>query len=492
MPLTKTMASTTPDPRRWIALGLLCATQFMLVIDVSIINVALPTIQKELDFTTSSLQWVASAYALTFGGFLLLGGRASDLLGRRRMFMLGLLVFVAASLACGFATSSGFLIGARAVQGLGAAMVAPAALSILSTTFAEGVERNKALAVWGAVSGAGGAVGVLLGGVFTEYLGWAWVFFVNVPIGLLAIALAPRLLRESRVEGAARNFDAAGAIVVTAALSLLVYTLVETDKNHWLSATTLGLFAVSAVLLIIFVVIEKRTAHPLLPLSIFKLRTLTGANVVGFLLGASLFSMFFLLALYMQSPDGLGYTPLRSGFGYLLVAISIIVSAGLSQAIVSKVGVPKVLGAGLAMLTVGLLWFTQVSPHGSYLDRPRSRLPAGRLRSRLLVHPGHDRGARGHHRSPGGPRVGSDQHEPADRRCARRRAAHDRADELHDRAREPDSRAPRCSRTASPARSSWEPGWRLIAFIANLLLVREAKPQPVGAAEAAEPVRPAV
>jgi EmrB/QacA subfamily drug resistance transporter len=361
------MAITTPDSRRWIALGLLCATQFMLVIDVSIINVALPTIQKALDFSTSNLQWVASGYALTFGGFLLLGGRAADLLGRRRMFMVGLLVFVIASLACGFASSSGFLIAARAVQGLGAALVAPAALSILTTTFAEGVERNKALAVWGAVSGAGGAVGVLLGGVFTEYLGWEWVFYVNVPIGLIAIALAPRLLRESRVEGAARNFDAAGAIIVTAALSLLVYTLVETDTNHWLSATTIGLFAISAVLLIIFVAIEKRTAHPLLPLSIFRLRTLTGANVVGFLLGASLFSMFFLLALYMQSPDGLGYSPLRSGFGYLLVAISIIVSAGASQAIVSKVGVPKVMGAGLAMLTAGLLWFTQVSPHGSYL-----------------------------------------------------------------------------------------------------------------------------
>jgi EmrB/QacA subfamily drug resistance transporter len=361
------MSTTTPDPRRWIALGLLCATQFMLVIDVSIINVALPTIQRALDFSTSSLQWVASGYALTFGGFLLLGGRVSDLLGRRRMFMLGLLLFVAASLACGFATTSGFLIGARAVQGLGAAIVAPAALSILSTTFAEGIERNKALAVWGAVSGAGGAVGVLLGGVFTEYLGWEWVFYVNVPIGLLAIALAPRLLRESRVDDAVRNFDVAGAITVTASLSLLVYTLVKTDENHWLSGTTLGLFAVSAVLMAAFIAIETRTAHPLLPLSIFRLRTLTGANVVGFLLGASLFSMFFLLALYMQSPAGLDYTPLRSGIGYLLVAVSIIVSAGVSQVAVTKVGVPKVMGFGLLLLTAGLLWFTQVSPHGSYL-----------------------------------------------------------------------------------------------------------------------------
>lgn len=350
-----------------LALLLLAMTQFVVVIDASIVNVALPSIGAALHFSRDDLTWVVNAYTLTFGGFLLLGGRMADLLGRRRMFMVGLLLFVAASLACGFAGSSGFLIGARAVQGLGAAIVAPAALSILTTTFAEGIERNKALAVWGAVSGAGGAVGVLLGGVFTEYFGWEWVFYVNVPIGLIAIALAPRLLRESRVEDAARNFDAAGAIVVTAALSLLVYTLVETDSNHWLSVATIGLFAISAVLLVVFVAIEKRAAHPLLPLSIFRLRTLTGANVVGFLLGASLFSMFFLLALYMQSPDGLAYTPLRSGFGYLLVAISIIVSAGASQAIVAKVGVPKVMGAGLAMLTAGLLWFTQVSPHGSYL-----------------------------------------------------------------------------------------------------------------------------
>ena len=361
------MSSATTDPRRWIALGLLCATQFMLVIDVSIINVALPTIQRALDFTTSNLQWISSGYALTFGGFLLLGGRAADLLGRRRMFMIGLGLFVAASLACGFATTSGLLIGARAVQGLGAAMVAPAALSILTTTFAEGAERNKALGVWGAVSGAGGAVGVLLGGVFTEYLGWEWVFYVNVPIGLAAIFLAPRLLRESRVDDAIHSFDIAGAISVTAGLSLLVYTLVKTNENHWLSGTTSGLFGVSAILLALFVAIERRTAHPLLDLSIFRLRTLSGANVVGFMLGASIFSMFFLLALYMQSPDGLGYTALRSGFGYLLVAVTIIVSAGASQAIVTKVGVTKVMAVGLALLTAGLLWFTQVSPHGSYL-----------------------------------------------------------------------------------------------------------------------------
>src|SRR6478735_9703719 len=355
------MSSEIPDPRRWIALILLCATQFMLIIDVSIVNVALPTIEVDLDFTNSSLQWVASAYALTFGG------RCADLLGRRRLFMAGLAVFTIASLACGFASSSSFLIGARAVQGLGAAMIAPAALSILSTTFAEGDERNKALAVWGAVSGAGGAVGVLMGGVLTEYVGWEWVFFVNAPIGVAAILLAPRLLRESRVEDAVRSFDLIGAVLVTASLSLLVYTVVKTDEYHWFSARTLGFFAISAALMVAFLINERRASSPLLPLSIFRLPTIVGANVVGFMLGAAIFSMFFLLALYMQQPLGLGYSAIRSGVGYLLVACTIIVSAGASQALVGRFGVRRVLILGLVLLTAGLLFFTQVSPHGSYL-----------------------------------------------------------------------------------------------------------------------------
>ncbi|MDX6562786.1 MAG: hypothetical protein QOD65_2600 [Gaiellales bacterium] len=361
------MSSEVPDPRRWIALILLTATQFMLIIDVSIVNVALPTIERDLHFTTSSLQWVASAYALTFGGFLLLGGRMADLLGRRRLFMAGLALFTVASLACGFANTNNLLIAARAVQGLGGAMIAPAALSILSTTFAEGEERNKALAVWGAVSGAGGAVGVLLGGVLTEYVGWEWVFFVNAPIGLAAILLAPRLLRESRVEDAVRSFDVVGAILVTASLSLFVYTVVKTDQYHWFSGRTLGFFAVSLVLMAGFLINEQRAANPLLPLSIFRLPTIVGANVVGFMLGAAIFAMFFLLALYMQGPAGLGYSPIRSGLGYLLVACTIIVSAGASQALVGRLGVRTVLLTGLVLLTLGLLFFTRVSPHGSYL-----------------------------------------------------------------------------------------------------------------------------
>ena len=361
------MSSEVPDPRRWIALILLTATQFMLIIDVSIVNVALPTIKRDLDFTDSSLQWVASAYALTFGGFLLLGGRAADLLGRRRLFMVGLGLFTIASLACGFANTNDLLIAARAVQGLGGALIAPAALSILSTTFAEGAERNKALAVWGAVSGAGGAVGVLLGGVLTEYVGWEWVFFVNAPIGLGAILLAPRLLRESRVEDAVRSFDVIGAILVTASLSLLVYTVVKTDEYHWFSGRTIGFFAISLVLMAAFLLNEQRASSPLLPLSIFRLPTIVGANVVGFMLGAAIFAMFFLLALYMQGPAGLGYTPIRSGLGYLLVACTIIVSAGASQALVTRFGVRSVLLTGLVLLTIGLLFFTRVSPHGSYL-----------------------------------------------------------------------------------------------------------------------------
>src|SRR3954468_10627997 len=291
------MSSVTPDPRRWIALILLTATQFMLIIDVSIVNVALPTIERELDFTDSSLQWVASAYALTFGGFLLLGGRMADLLGRRRLFMIGLAVFTVASLACGFANTNNLLIAARAVQGLGGAMIAPAALSILSTTFAEGFRRNKALAVWGAVSGAGGAVGVLLGGVLTEFVGWEWIFFVNVPIGLGVLLVVPRVVRESRAPGLARHFDVAGAVTVTGGLILLVYGLTRAPTVGWTSAETIASFAGFAVLMAAAIVIEQRSSSPLVDLKIFRRRTLTAANLIGLLLGTILFGMFFLLSL---------------------------------------------------------------------------------------------------------------------------------------------------------------------------------------------------
>jgi EmrB/QacA subfamily drug resistance transporter len=354
------------SPRaKWFALALLCATQFMVVLDVSIVNVALPSIERALHFSASGLQWVASAYALTFGGFLLLGGRVADLLGRRRVFMIGLVVFAAASFACGLASSSGFLVAARGVQGLGAAIISPAALSILTTTFAEGKERNTALGVWGAIAGTGGAAGVLLGGVLTDWVGWEWIFFINVPIGLAVIALAPRLLQESRVESDERRFDVAGAASVTLGLVLLVYGLVGTTTHSWIAPRTLGLFAASAVLLIVFVAIELRVPEPVLPLSIFRLRTLAGANIVGFLLGSSIFSMFYFLSLYQQFV--LGYSPLKTGVGYLAIALTIIASAGVSQAIVTRVGVRPVLTLGMVLLTLGLLWFTQIDANGSYV-----------------------------------------------------------------------------------------------------------------------------
>jgi EmrB/QacA subfamily drug resistance transporter len=356
-----------PDsaPRsKWLALALLCATQFMVVLDVSIVNVALPSIDRSLHFSSSGLQWVASAYALTFGGFLLLGGRVADLLGRRRLFMVGLVVFAAASFACGFAGSAGFLVGARAVQGLGAALVSPAALSILTTTFPEGRERNTALGVWGAIAGTGGAAGVLLGGVLTDWIDWSWIFFINVPIAIAVIALAPVLLIESRVETDERRFDVAGAGAVTAGLVLLVYALVSTTDHSWIAPRTLGLFAASLILLVAFVLIERRTREPVLPLSIFRLRTLTGANIVGLLLGSSIFSMFFFLSLYQQFV--LGYSPLKTGIGYLAIALTIVVSAGVSQAIVTRVGVRPVLALGMVLLTLGLLWFTQIDTKGSY------------------------------------------------------------------------------------------------------------------------------
>ncbi len=387
--------SQVPDPRRWIALILLCATQFMLIIDVSIVNVALPTIERDLHFTDSSLQWVASAYALTFGGFLLLGGRMADLLGRRKMFMVGLALFSIASLACGLANTNNLLIAARAVQGLGAALIAPAALSILTTTFAEGEERNKALGVWGAVSGAGGAAGVLLGGVLTEWAGWEWVFFVNVPIGVIAILLAPRLLHESRVEDAVRSFDVIGAVTVTASLSLLVYTVVKTDEYHWISGRTIGLFIVSMLLMAVFLINEQRASHPLLPLSFFRLPTIVGANVVGFMLGAAIFSMFFLLALYMQGAAGPAlHGPAqrsrlpadrlhdhRLGRGI----------AGLRGPVRRAQGALR--GPRAADARAALLQPRLAARHVP--GRSRARFRARRHRSRLRLHPRHDRGPHG-------------------------------------------------------------------------------------------------
>jgi EmrB/QacA subfamily drug resistance transporter len=359
------MAPTkTLHERRWLALALLASAQFVVVLDASIVNVALPTIGEALDFSQENLAWVVNAYVLTFGGFLLLGGRIADLLGRRRVFMGGLILFAVASLAGGLAQSEGQLIAARAVQGLGAAILSPAALSIVTTTFRDGAERNKALGVWGAVAGSGGAAGVLLGGVLTDGLGWEWVLWVNVPIGVAAAALAPALIAESRSTSETRHFDVAGAVTITAGLSLLVYALVDAVDAGWGSGQTIGLLAAAAVLIAVFVAIERRSAAPLVPFRIFRLRTLTGANVVGLLVGASLFSMFFFISLYMQQV--LDYSAIEAGLSYLPLSIAIILSAGIASQLVTKLGYKPVLATGIVFVGAGLLWFSQVSVGGSF------------------------------------------------------------------------------------------------------------------------------
>ena len=349
---------------RWFALALLSVVQFMLVLDIAIVNVALPSIQVDLGFSQENLQWVISAYALVFGGFLLLGGRAADLLGRRRMFISGLVVFTSASLLAALAWSETSLIGARAVQGLGAAIIAPAALSILMTTFSEGKERNIALGVWGAVGGFGAAAGVLLGGIFTDLLSWEWIFFLNIPVGIAALALAPVLLAESR-DATAKSFDALGAVLVTGGLSTAVYGITQANDWGWSSAKTIGVFAAAVALLAGFVVRELRTADPLMSFSIFKIKTVSGANIAGFILGTALFSMFLMLTLYMQQV--LGYSPLKTGVAYIAVAGGVIVWSMVAQTLVTRVGVKPVLVTGMSLLTVGLLYFTQVSADGSYL-----------------------------------------------------------------------------------------------------------------------------
>ena len=353
------------ERRRWIALALLAVAQFVVVLDASIVNVALPTIGDSLSISQDNLSWVVNAYVLTFGGFLLLGGRLADLLGRRRVFMSGLILFALASLVGGFAQSEAALIAARAVQGLGAAILSPAALSIVTTTFRDGAERNKALGVWGAVAGAGGAAGVLLGGVLTEYLGWEWVLWVNVPIGIAAAALAPSLIAESRSKSETRAFDFAGAVAVTTGLALLVYGLVEAPDAGWGSTQTVGLLAGAVALLVGFYAIERRSNAPLVPFSIFRQRTLTGANVVGVLTGASLFSMFFFISLYMQNV--LGYSAIKAGISYLPLAVSIIIAAGVASQLVTRVGFKPVLATGMLLIASGLLWFGQISPTGSYV-----------------------------------------------------------------------------------------------------------------------------
>ncbi|HEX2702840.1 MAG TPA: MFS transporter [Solirubrobacteraceae bacterium] len=352
--------------RRWFVLALIVMAQFMVVLDIAIVNVALPSIKNDLHFSQVSLQWVITAYSILFGGALMLGGRLADLLGRRRLFVIGLTLFTASSLLDGLAWSEGSLIAFRTLQGLGAALLSPAALSILTTTFEEGRERNLALGVWGAVSGSGGAAGVLLGGALTSGLGWSWIFFINVPVGVAVIASTPFLLRESRADLNHRHFDFAGATSITSGLMLLVFAMTRAAQHGWATTESIVLLAASAALIGVFFAIEARSPAPLLPLRIFKLRTLSGSNLGGLALGGAVFAEFFLLTLYMQQV--LHYSALHTGVAYISLTLTIIVFSVVAQALVNRVGVRWVLPAGLALSSFALILFAQLPVHGHYFS----------------------------------------------------------------------------------------------------------------------------
>jgi EmrB/QacA subfamily drug resistance transporter len=351
------------DPNRWKALAVVCVAFFMTVLDGTIVTVALPSIKTSLNVNDNTLQWVLIAYTITFGGLLLLGGRAADLLGRRRLFLIGVAVFSAASLACGLANTISVLIAARAIQGVGAAVISPATLSIITTTFQEGSERNKALGIWGAIGGSGAAAGVLFGGLLTSYAGWEWIFFINIPVGVLVLALTRTFVRESRIEGL-RGFDVGGAVTITSSLSLLVYAISKAPNVGWAAGRTIGLLVASAVLFLAFLVSETRNASPMVPFSIFRLRTVTGANVCGFFVGVVVFSNFFLLTLYVQQV--LGYSALKTGLTFLATAGTVVPVAGIAQALVTRIGPRPVLAVGLALITGGMLWYTQIPASGSF------------------------------------------------------------------------------------------------------------------------------
>jgi EmrB/QacA subfamily drug resistance transporter len=359
------MTSTSPNINRWRAFALLAVAFFMTIIDLTIVNVSLPTIGRDLHFSETSLQWVVTAYALTFGGFMLLGGRAADLLGRRRIFMAGLALFTAASLGAALSTGEVSLIAARAVQGLGAAIMLPSALSIVMNMFAEGAERNKALGIWGGLGAAGATVGVIAGGLLTRYVGWEYIFYLNVPIGVVALALAPRIVPESRLATTRRRFDALGAITGTGGLVLLVVAISQAPQYGWGATRTMALLVASAALLVAFLAIENRVKEPLLPLSIFRLHTLAGANVAGLLLGGSFFAFIFVGTLYMQQV--LHYSALQSGVAWLAASLTSIALAGVSQALVTRGGAKVVMAIGMALIGAGVLWATQVPVHGHFV-----------------------------------------------------------------------------------------------------------------------------
>jgi EmrB/QacA subfamily drug resistance transporter len=357
-------AAAPGEAHRWRAFSLLAVACFMTAVDLLVVNVALPTIGVKLHFAESDLQWVVTAYALAFGGFLLLGGRAADLLGRRRMFMAGLALFTAASLACALAASGTFLIIMRGIQGLGAAAVLPAALSIVMNMFPEGAERNKALGLWGAIGASGATVGVLVGGALTRYAGWPYIFYLNVAVGGAALLLARRVVPESRLYGARRRYDPLGAVTVTAALVMVVYAISQAPAAGWTAARTVALLASAAALLAAFVVIEARADAPLLPLRLFRLKTLAGSNAVGFLLGASFYGYIFIGTLYMQQV--LGYSPMKTGLAWLAVGLTGVVLAGPAQMLVTRTSVRLVMATGMTLTGAGILWATQAPVHGSF------------------------------------------------------------------------------------------------------------------------------
>jgi EmrB/QacA subfamily drug resistance transporter len=349
---------------RWRAFAVLAVSFFMTIVDLTIVNVALPTIGTDLHFSETSLQWIVTAYGLTFGGFLLLGGRAADLLGRRRILMLGLALFTAASLAAGLATSAGFLIAMRGLQGFGAAVVLPAALSIVMNMFPEGAERNKALGLWGGIGAGGATIGLITGGLLTRYVGWEYIFFLNVPIGLAALLLAPRIIPESRLVSARRRFDPLGAVTVTGGLLLLVYAISKAPEVGWGAVRTLALLAASAAALLAFLVVESRVEAPLMPLRIFRLRTVAAANAVGLLLGGSFFGFIFIGTLYMQQV--LGYSALQTGVAWLAASLTSVALAGLSQMLVTRISPGPVMALGMALIGGGALWATQVPVQGHF------------------------------------------------------------------------------------------------------------------------------
>jgi EmrB/QacA subfamily drug resistance transporter len=362
------IAASPPSSRRasnpWLILVIACLAQFMVVLDITIVNIALPSVQRGLHFSASNLQWVVNGYTLVFGGFLLLGGRAADLLGRRRRVVAGVILFTAASLLNGFAQTSGMLIAGRALQGLGGALVSPAALSIVTTTFPEGRERTRALAIWSAIAAGGSAVGLLLGGVLTDIASWRWVFFVNVPVGAIAVALAMRFISESRLENARRSYDLGGAVTVTGGLVVLVFGIVKAQTWGWGSGRAIIDFAVAVALLAAFLVIESRSETPLMRLGIFRIRSLAVGDGALLFVASGMFGMFFFASLYVQ--EILGYSPLKAGLAFLPVTGGIMLGSGLAQALIGRVGVRTVATVGVTIGGLGLLVLTGLPVHGHY------------------------------------------------------------------------------------------------------------------------------